>query len=143
LGEMALLTGEPRVASALAVTPVTALRITRDAFDQLASEQKELREGIWRAFGSHRLDNFLRADSGFSTLDSEVRRAWAEKGKAICIAAGGAQTIGLGDEFAFVVNGVAEYEGQEHHAPSLLRVKLGERLTAREETRIIVLGPAM
>ena len=42
LGEMALLTGEPRTASVVAITPVIAMTLTADEFDRLAQQHPRL-----------------------------------------------------------------------------------------------------
>ena len=49
IGEMSILTGQPRAADCVALTDLTALRIDRDDFSDLLGEQSPLALGIIRA----------------------------------------------------------------------------------------------
>ena len=56
LGEMALLTGSPRMATARAVTTVTVGEIEREAFENLMLTQPHVRDAIWRSFAERRFE---------------------------------------------------------------------------------------
>jgi CRP-like cAMP-binding protein len=81
LGEMALLTDAPRMASARAVTTATLGALSRTDVETLMAEQPGARSAVLSAFAAHRLDNHLRADPEWRHLDHDARHAWFEAGE--------------------------------------------------------------
>jgi CRP-like cAMP-binding protein len=79
LGEMSLLSGEPRNAGARALTSVTVGRISRADFELVMTERPALHTAVWRAYGQHRLANALRLDPAFSRWSALTRRDRAQR----------------------------------------------------------------
>jgi len=138
LGEMALLSGEPRQASIRAATTLTVGIIQRDAFLKLLSERPSLSQGVWLAYTQRSLGNLLREDPRFEHLDETTRTQWARKldvhalpqgGKLGCDAAG----------YAFVVQGDATIDGERCGSPALVSVKSGTQITTATDARVALL----
>jgi NhaP-type Na+/H+ or K+/H+ antiporter len=125
LGEMALLTDAPRMASARAVTTATLGELPRAEVEALLAEQPGARAAILEAFASHRFDNALRADPQWRHLDHDARHAWFESGRVVEYPAG-APLPPIGAEAEddagtlFLVSGVLTASGTTHSAPTLL-----------------------
>ena len=81
LGEMALLTGAPRNATARAVTALTVGRIDRAGFDRLLETQPSLREQVWRALRRRSFDNAVRVLPAHGHLGRVQRLAWIDSGR--------------------------------------------------------------
>ncbi|MEZ4329850.1 MAG: cation:proton antiporter [Polyangiales bacterium] len=62
LGEMSLLSGEPRNAGARALTLVTVGRVTRSDFERSMEERPAMRDVIWTAYTQHARANATRAE---------------------------------------------------------------------------------
>ncbi|MBW2464221.1 MAG: cation:proton antiporter [Deltaproteobacteria bacterium] len=132
LGEMALLSGEPRTASARAATAVTVGRISTRDFRQLMETRPEVEEKMWSAFGRRLLDNQLRAGA-FGNLTPAARRLLMAgcAGRAL---SEGASLIASGGGL-FVVDGELETEAGVRRAGAL--IDPGESLRARTGARVL------
>ncbi len=134
LGEMALLSGEPRTASARAATAVTVGRISSRDFRKLMETRPEVEDKMWNAFGRRLLDNQLRAGV-HGKLDPDVRRLIMArcvgralvKGESLVASAGG----------LFVVDGCLETDAGPRRAGSL--VDPGESCRATTGARVLEL----
>lgn len=109
LGEMALLTGDPRTAGARAGTPVTVGRISRRDFRQLMETRPEVQEKIWNAFGRRVLDNRLRAGA-MGEISPSMRRQLVAGAVGRTVADGESCVAGSGG--AFVVSGQLRHAGR-------------------------------
>jgi NhaP-type Na+/H+ or K+/H+ antiporter/CRP-like cAMP-binding protein len=137
LGEMALLTGEPRAASARAATTVTLGRISRADFDLLMQTRPEVRERIWQAYGQRVFDNALRLDRRRAPLVGAPSRAWFRDGRPLSLAEGESREL-EGARFAFVVHGRVSRGPLVFDAPALVELD-GVRLHADRPTRLQLL----
>ena len=121
LGEMALLSGEPRTATVRAVTTVTVGEIRRDAFEQLMRTQPGLREGVWRAFSRRLLTHHLRdraTDPRLSRLSTAEIDRWTRDGRLLHLDSG--DRCQLGDsEHVFVATGRCRALDQRLSSPVL------------------------
>ena len=68
-GEMALLTGEPRTASAVALSDVELLKIDKEHFDELIDKSPNLRRSV-ESLNAKRLEHNVRTTQG--TMDAEL-----------------------------------------------------------------------
>jgi CRP-like cAMP-binding protein len=136
-GEMALLTGEPRAASARAATTVTLGRISRADFDLLMQTRPEVRERIWQAYGQRVFDNALRLDRRRAPLVGAPSRAWFRDGRPLSLAEGESREL-EGARFAFVVHGRVSRGPLVFDAPALVELD-GVRLHADRPTRLQLL----
>ena len=140
IGEMALLTGAPRLATARAMTTITVGEISRRDFDRLMATQPGLREGVWQAFGERAFDNHLRGLRSYDRLSRDDRIAWFRRGRLVALDAGEQVPVD-GDAFAFVVDGGLERSGEACPRPSLLPLQPDTPLRTTEETRVAMLPP--
>jgi Na+/H+ antiporter len=143
LGEMALLTGDRRTATAKACTAVTLGRIDRVDFDHLISTRPRLREIIWRAFADRKLDDYVIERHVLPKLSKAERQAWIESGSLAEIDAGASTSPGDA-AFLFVVTGIARILGNDVKAPSLVQVNPETEIVGVEKSRIMLLpSPSM
>ncbi len=128
VGEMALLTGEPRNATVRAATTITVGRIDQDGFQRIMNENPRLRESIWAAFSHHRFANLIRRDWRFSQLSHDVIEQWWKRredcgelmtGDVISVAF---STTKNPAAFLFLASGTVDISGSKRSAPTLLRV---------------------
>lgn len=135
LGEMALLTDEPRSASARAATAVTVGRISRRDFRQLMETRPGVQHKIWRAFAERSLDNRLRAGL-LGRLSGERRRELVATSRELLLEAGEGMVVAGGG--LFVVDGMIEAGDSTYAAGS--RVRAGLSCTARVTSRLLQLS---
>jgi CPA1 family monovalent cation:H+ antiporter len=140
VGEMALLTGAPRSASAIALTSVTLGKVDRERFETLTQRVPGLIEDIWRAFAERVFDNHLRDDASFSHLSHKDRIAWFRAGRFIRLESQVRLAIEEGERVAFIVHGTVLRDGKAIGAVELLRVKAGDRLAAKQNAVVCLLG---
>ena len=141
LGEMALLTGSPRNATARAATTVTVGEIEREEFDGLMQTQPHVRDEIWQSFAERRFDNYLRSAAGYAHLDREARRRWFQSGKLVTLEAG-EPVPGEAPSLAFLVTGSLERNFRRHAEPALIALETGAPLRATERSRVAVVPSA-
>jgi NhaP-type Na+/H+ or K+/H+ antiporter len=139
IGEMSLLTGQPRTADVSAATMVTAGRIKKSDFDKMMSTRPKLREGIWHAFAAHEFDNLTRQDSRFAAMDHDARLAWMNAGNDTTELAPGT-VLDTGDAaYVFIFVGEAQVGDSKYHAPCVLEIRPDEEFTAATELRAVLL----
>lgn len=129
VGEMALLTGNPRNASVRAVTMTTVGRIGLSDFQLIMDTSPALRSRVWQAFSYHALRNVLRRDWRFSSLTPTAIEEWwlsrevsegLENGEVID------PNFSSSDkqaEFLFVVSGTLDVSGSTRESPCILGVE--------------------
>ena len=141
LGEMALLTGEPRTATVRAATPVTLIRVGRAAFDDLMDGNAALREAVWDGFAQRRFDNYLLTIPGFAHLDRQARAAWVRHRPHLVLDAGEVAEAAEGTHWLFVLTGCVRTVGyaHDHVAPALIRVQDSRAVACREASRVVQL----
>jgi hypothetical protein len=140
LGEMSLLTGAPRTASARAATSVTVGEVSRDGFSKLMAAQPELAERIWGEFGKRRFDNLCRDLAEFSDLDHDQRLAWYDSGQLVTLAEGVGREIDSEYAYVFVISGKARAGSTDYPAPSLFSLGTLRALEAASEARLVLLA---
>ena len=111
IGEMALLTGEPRNATARAKTPVTLGRVRRQDFAHLMAHHPALSGAVWDEVKRRRFDNALAKTGQFDNLNRHQRGRWLARGTFTHLEAGAVSRVGE-EGYIFVVHG---------------RIRLGER----------------
>lgn len=145
LGEMALLTHAPRIATAQAVTTVTVGEITRTDFERLMQEQPRLRDAVWSSLAERRFDNCLRDMPAYESLDRKGRIRWFRRGRLIELEPGAPVPMD-GAELAFVVTGALESDSSRHPEMTLLWLEDAPPLRALERSWVALLpgslGPA-
>ncbi len=139
LGEMALLTGEARTASIRAATPVTVVKIGRDAFCALMDKHDHLEAAVWTAFAQRRADNLLRDKPGFAHIERDARNEWIADGEHVALEKGATRAAPDGVAHALVVAGAVFTETGRHAAPELMNVTASTKMEATVDTRIVLL----
>ena len=114
LGEMALLSGEPRGAGARAATPVTVGRISRKDFRKLMDTRPAVQRKVWAAYAERVFDNRLRALG----MKVDERRRFVAAGSLRHLAAGESLVAEGG---LFVVEGCVNDVDGPHPAGDLCR----------------------
>lgn len=140
VGEMALLSGEPRTASVRAATTMTVGVIRRDAFLALLGRRPELAQGVWLAFAMRAFENHMRRTGGFGQLGVSGRADWARHMELLQLAAGGEVRCERG--YLFVLLGSVRVDGVVHAAPALVPGAAGLRVEAAEDCRVGLLPQA-
>jgi Na+/H+ antiporter len=140
LGEMALLTGASRNATAMASTTVTVGEISRRDFERLCAAEPDLYAGIWHGFGERRFDNCVRDLHGYEQLGHDERIAWYRRGRELQLGVGEAVEVNEG-EGIFLVAGSLRTERGVSSAPRLLAASSFESARAAEPCRVVVLPP--
>ncbi len=138
LGEMALLTGAPRIATARALTTVIVGEISAADFRQLMATQPGLREGIWKGFGERLFDNLLRTIAAYEHMSRADRIDWFRRGRLVSLQ----EREGVRDDsarFVFVVTGMLECAGENHGESSLVELPTDAPLTAQQASLVVLL----
>ncbi len=141
VGEMSLLTGEPRTASLKAATPVTVIEIDRAAFAKQMAASANLEGEIWDAFAQRRGDNLMRKLPAFRHLDRDTRVGWVSGAEHVKLAKGEAHDVGSGTARVLVVTGAVVSDSGRHPAPNLIDTATARRLEADGDARIVLLPP--
>ncbi|WP_442505741.1 cation:proton antiporter [Novipirellula sp. SH528] len=139
VGEIALLTGEPRSASIRASTAVTVGVVGRDAFHQLMKLYPSLHEELWRALTRRRFCDCSRQLPELSHLNQRDRLRWVDTGRRIDLDAGQSVSVAEEDAWAFVLIGAIESSGARYGGGSLFQTESGATLKALETTRLVLL----
>jgi Na+/H+ antiporter len=139
LGEMALLTGEPRNATIHAATTVTVGEIRREDFERLMRTQPRLKDGVWRAFLGRDLANHMRGRPDCPQLTNAQRHRWVQ-GARIERLDGGESLQSEGARYVFVLGGRVHVGGREEAAPQLLSIDGAVTITAISDAAVALLG---
>lgn len=138
LGEMALLTGEPRTATIRAATTVTVGRIKLDDFHRLMQEHPELNQRIWAAFAGREFDNHVRGLPGYAHLDRADRLRWIGDRSPELLEKGAELAAGEA-AFAFVLMGDVDISGKAVGGPALAPLQKDTRIKAISPARVVLL----
>lgn len=137
VGEMALLTHQPRMATATASTDVTVLKITADDFDKITQKSTHLLEHTWLAYGRHLLDNLISKFDQFKPFSQTEVKHMIETTKQEVFRKGLAVKPPSNALFAFVISGQVEDQDSQYPFASLITLTPKQTLTASEETRLL------
>lgn len=83
IGEMALLTGLPRIATVTAESPVTAIWMNSVNLQQIMNESSELREKFWNIAGTRFAENLLFEVEPFNVMRQKQFRKWVKNGEIL------------------------------------------------------------
>ena len=138
LGEMALLTGEPRTATIRAATTVTVGKIKREDFHGLMERYPQLNQRIWSAFTQREFDNHLRTLPGWGHLDHADRTSWIGECAPEQLQAG--EQLAAGDAaYAFVLMGSVDISGKAYNSPVLVLLQKNASINATSQARVVLL----
>ncbi len=141
LGEMALLSGAPRSATARAITTVTLGEITRERFDQLMQTQPQLRTEIRKTYARRLFDDYLRSDPRLKKLSHEQKRRWFAAGHADYLQRE-QSVIGRQEGYLFLASGRLHAAEESFESPQLIPLKNYDELFASEISWVVELPPS-
>lgn len=134
IGEMALLTGDPRTATIRAATTLTLGQITRADFDRLIMQHPDMRERVWRAFTEREFDTFIRLHPKYHDIDREKRLEWIRNAEVATYAEDEILREGL----VFLVTGKVMFHGVVLEAPMIFD-STGDNLQTAGDCRVAYL----
>lgn len=135
IGEMLVLSGLPRTATATAETPVTTLQITTAKMRQLIRESDLLLEELWQFACSRFAENILSKSEPYNEWHKRELRQWIENGEIVKPDLKG--RISLEGRIGILLSGIATSEdGTKLSYPSML--VSGKMYNFSEDTRVFV-----
>ena len=137
IGEMALLKGEPRFASARAATNVTLIKISKISVDEIIKTDQNLEEAIWRTYSTRLCENFITGKERFSHLDNSKLEAWMNAATQVKLKPGAGQSIPEEIYYAFIVTGIVDFGEGKIVAPRLIEVMKKESFSVKADARIV------
>lgn len=144
VGEMAVLTGRPRVATVRAATDAVLVRLTRADLDTIFKSEPRLEEALWRFMGRRVLDERARYVPGLDRLSHQARLNWADSGESLALAPDQELTLST-DRVLVLTNGHVILDGPHGwaslNAPAALTAPATTRITAMDKARLLVLPP--
>lgn len=143
-GEMAVLTGRPRVATVRAATDAVLLRLTRADLAAIFAAEPGVEDAIWRFMGRRVLDERARHVPSLAALSRQERLAWADAGEHLLLDVD--QELLLSADRALVlIDGQLATDGPTGwaslNAPAALSLPAGTRVTAIERARLLLSPP--
>ncbi len=142
LGEMALLTGEPRSASAVALEDTKLLQVSRIEFLALEAKTEFLHFKLWCAFALHRCETFLVESEKYAHLSDEARTAWLKKFEISEIKMAEEAPQPETARLAFVAHGLAMIDLKECKAPGLVEIGSKAHVTGAAAHTVVLWLPA-
>jgi CRP-like cAMP-binding protein len=144
VGEMAVLTGRPRVATVRAATDAVLVRLTRADLDTILMAEPRVEEALWRFMGRRVLDERARYVPGLDRLSHQARLAWADAGESFALAPDQELTLSA-DRLLVLTNGHVILDGPNGwaslNAPAALTLPSATTLTAMDKARLLLLPP--
>ena len=137
VGEMALLTHQPRMACALAKTTVTVLEINAQDFEQVTAQSPPLLEQTWLSFGRHVLDNNFDAYGPLKALDHHQRRQLLGQTVQAHLLAGEHITVPADVGAAFLIVGTVSVVGERYSGQTFMALNTGDDIVAEKEARLL------
>lgn len=135
IGEMALMTGTRRIASARSITPCLLLQIDADDFHDLVETSGEVMRGIWETCELHSIDLTLRDHEKTRALTLPQRKEWIASRKSITTEEG-QKLVPERSAYLAIVAGAVEVGQRQHVAPELVRVTETDQIVVRRQGRV-------
>lgn len=138
VGEMALLTGEPRTATVRAATTLTALKLHLSDLRKLMEEAPAFKRQIQDAYARHVFDNYLRNQPAWQHLTHQQRVDWIRDRQQIAVGAGDA-VDGGDSRWVFLLSGELGLREGSCPAPAMLNTAAAAGLKALRDSRLVLL----
>lgn len=139
LGEMGLLSGQPRSATARALSPVGLAMVDRGTLLSLLQELPALEQALWRSFGARSLADLLRARPEWE--GAEVQGPWALQAEVVGPKDVDEVLEGAG-EVLLLLTGSVQQDGALVRAPALVPVGGDPLIAAADGSRGLLLAQA-
>ena len=119
IGEIAVLTNEPRSATITAESPVTVLRLTSVSMQQVIHNDQTLEDKLWEIAAPRLTENILRQNDKFKEMAHVDLQKLLLKGEMIL--AKQPRNIDINDKVALLITGKAiKSDGKHIEAPSII-----------------------
>lgn len=119
IGEMAVLSGVPRTADAIADTPVSARWLSTDNMQAVMIESDELTQSLWATAGARFAENILSSKEQYADWSQLELRRWIAQGKVVTYKED--TRVDLYGKVAILISGSASVgEGVAMNAPAHL-----------------------
>jgi CRP-like cAMP-binding protein len=119
VGEMSILTDNPKSASVTAESPVTVMWISNSKMKRVLRSAPELEDKLWSFAGRRIAENFLRNIDRYGHMSMDAFRDWIAGGKMSSDAEG--QTIKIAGQITVLLSGkVKGKNGEIKSAPAFL-----------------------
>jgi CRP-like cAMP-binding protein len=141
IGEMALLTGAKRIASARAITPCILLQFDRDDFHEILGASPEANHAVWDACDEHSIDLVMADLEQTRGVSVAERKRWIAGRTSMLAGLDAFLVPPAGAAFLAVVAGAVTVDGHEREAPCLVPVSAGSAISVLRPGRVCWLGP--
>lgn len=135
IGEMALLTGARRIASARTMTPCHLLQIDRDDFLDLINANQDVMAAVWHACEVHSIGLAMADHQTTRSIALADRERWIATREVVVTKVDQKLTPPY-DGFMAVVAGSVSTGGRVLEAPALVRVTSKDVVTTHQDGRI-------
>lgn len=140
IGEMALLSGEPRSATIVAKTNCWLLQISKEAFSKISASNPRIRSKVLLSNSYRLLENAMR-DKGIDIGKSMKADKWLELAMEMPVDKK-KQPVPTGVEYLFLFHGELQIADKTHFSPELIAVTAGQEISGEKGTTIYWLPPA-
>jgi CRP-like cAMP-binding protein len=140
IGEGAYLSGQPRMAAAVAQARRTqVLKIERAALEA-ADKEGRINAALWLSYTWNNFDNYIRSKPEWAgALTLPARQGWFAQHISHNLAMGGKVTPPAGCAYIFVVTGKVKIGPTSHMAPALVLCEPGVPVVAERTSRAVFL----
>lgn len=135
IGEMALMAGTRRIASARSITPCLLLQVDADDFHDMLTANDEVTRGVWDACEVHSIDLSLRDHEKTRALPLPQRKAWIASRSSVSTKEGEELAADRPSYLAVVAGAIAVGE-HTYAAPELVRVSETDKVLVTRPGRV-------
>lgn len=136
VGAITVLNGLPRIASVIAETPVTALRIKYLKIQRFLKNSEELKTNLWQTTAYRYAFNTLRHDEMYKNIPKKAFEKWVYKGKVF--SAREAMEIDLANKIAIILSGSAKSKNIIGLVLKPIIIVKNETITLEKESYIYI-----
>ena len=142
VGEMAILTGNPRMASGLATTKIEAAKISREGLNELGSAANAVIEEMWNTFADHQFDTFLLQTERYANLTHKQKLQWLSTGTKQVVFANSFIKPGDKATHLFIYHGAYRIGSEAAFGPRMVELPIKEEISTTGECRTVELNMA-
>lgn len=137
VGEIALLTGQPRMASTYAATTVTLLRIDRKHFESLTQKYPHLRDHTWAAYGRHQILNQWKSLPNLKTYHEDKVHELLANAKVQFLKQASEVNASERYQYLYVINGMVEINSNTYSSGKLNHVDKDDKILVSAATWVL------